>query len=85
MTRLNTPPCKLIYISVVAIMSSTSFLQQAAAYERGMADRGRQAEAEAVQLQHAAEKALEEVKQGARTTIEEMSSRHSEELNVEIK
>lgn len=48
-----------------------------------MLDRGRQAEAEAVQLQHAAEKALEEVKQGARITIEEMSARHSKELCAE--
>ena len=58
---------------------------QAAAYEQGTADRGRQAEAEALQLQDAAEKALEEVKQGARTTIEEMAARHSEELEAERK
>lgn len=50
-----------------------------------MADRGRQAEAEALQLQDAAEKALEEVKLGARTTIEEMAARHSEELEAERK
>lgn len=56
-----------------------------AAYERGMADRGRRAEAEAAQLQEAAEKALEEVKQGARTTIDEMVKRHSEELEAERK
>lgn len=60
-------------------------LFQAAAYDRGMADRGRQAEAEAAQLQEAAEKALEEVKQGARTTIEEMANRRSEELDMERK
>lgn len=58
---------------------------QVAAYEQGTADRGRQAEAEASQLQDAAEKALAEVKQGARTTIEEMAARHSEELEEERK
>lgn len=60
-------------------------LLKAAAYERGTADRGKQAEAEALQLQDAAEKALEEVKQGARVTIEEMAARHSEELEAERK
>lgn len=59
--------------------------KKAAAYERGVADRGKQAEAEALQLQDAAEKALEEVKQGARTTIDEMTVRHSEELEAERK
>lgn len=48
-----------------------------------MADRGRQAEAEAKQLQEAAERALEEVKQGARSTIEEMAARHAEDLDTE--
>ena len=46
-------------------------------------DRGRRAELEAAQLQDAAEKALEEVKQGARVTIEEMVARHSEEVEAE--
>lgn len=60
-------------------------LPQVAAYERGVADRGRRAELEAAQLQDAAEKALEEVKQGARVTIEEMVARHSEEIEAENK
>lgn len=60
-------------------------LPQVAAYERGVADRGRRAELEAAQLQDAAEKALEEVKQGARITIEEMVARHSEEVAAENK
>ncbi|CAM9178368.1 unnamed protein product [Scytosiphon promiscuus] len=59
--------------------------EQAAAYERGTADRGRQAEVEAYQLQDAAQKALEEVKQGARATIEEMIARNAEELESERK
>lgn len=61
----------------------TCLSHKAAAYERGLADRGRRADAEAVQLQEAAEKALEEVKQGARATIEEMSARHMDELEAE--
>lgn len=74
-SRYRHPP---IFVRLLAFF-------QAAAYERGMVDRGSRAEAEAAQLQEAAEKALEEVKQGARTTIEEMAQRHSEELDAERK
>ena len=50
-----------------------------------MTDRGRRAEVEAAQLHDAAEKALEEVKQGATTTMQEMTARHAKELKAEKK
>lgn len=76
----STRPCDPIRDNVV---DRFYYCNKAAAYERGLKDRGRQAEVEASQLQDAAEKALEEVKRGAKTTIEEMVAQHAKELEAE--